>query len=352
MAEKSPKPLGFSKTVGVLPAHAGRPGLALGTVSGRPRLAVAAHVRVDDDGQEPAPDVAQTRSHDEPDDFGLDALVRDWLMELRMMGRRPRTIEWYRQKMAWYLKTGEAETLGQLTACELKRYLGELRDRDLADNTIHGFFEVLRAFASWADREGYPVDPALLRVRAPKVAQKEVETYSAEQIKRIFAATSPGWPTMAVKVLLGTGMRLSELCGLTVEDFEDDAVSAFLKVRHGKGAKFRRVPVSSRLRRELVRYLNRWRPASRHSSLLLRADGEPVSFVAVAELFRRLRARVGFGVRAHRFRHTFATGYLRQGGEIERLRRILGHTTYVMVMRYVHLDKGDLGRDFDQRSPF
>src|SRR5262245_14623006 len=65
-----------------------------------------------------------------------------------MMGRRPRTIEWYRQKMAWYLKTGQADTLGQLTAYELKRYLGELRDRDLADNTIHGFFEVLRAFAS------------------------------------------------------------------------------------------------------------------------------------------------------------------------------------------------------------
>jgi site-specific recombinase XerD len=126
-----------------------------------------------------------------------------------MLGRRPRTIEWYRQKMAWYLKTGQAGTLGQLTAHELKRYLGELRDRALADNTIHGFFEVLRAFASWADREGYPIDPALLRMRAPKVAQKEVETYSTEQIERIFAATSPGWPTIAVKVLLGTGMRLS-----------------------------------------------------------------------------------------------------------------------------------------------
>jgi len=55
--------------------------------------------------------------------------VREWLLELRMMGRRPRTIEWYRQKMAWYLKTSQAETLGQLTAYELKRYLGELRDR-------------------------------------------------------------------------------------------------------------------------------------------------------------------------------------------------------------------------------
>jgi integrase len=276
MAEKSPKPLRFSKTVGVPPARTGRTGLALGNAGGRPRLAVASRVPVDDDGQEPAPDGPQTRSHNEPDDFGLEALVGEWLLELRMMGRRPRTIEWYRQKMTWYLKTGQAETLGQLTTYELKRYLGELRDRDLADNTIHGFFEVLRAFASWADREGYPVDPALLRVKAPKVAQKEVETYSTEQIERIFAAASPGWPTMAVKVLLGTGMRLSELCGLIVEDFEDDGVSAFLKVRHGKGAKFRRVPVSSRLRREMVRYLNRWRPASRHSNLLLRADGEPV----------------------------------------------------------------------------
>src|SRR5215467_1114716 len=269
-----------------------------------------------------------------------------------MMGRSPRTIEWYRQKMDWYLSTSQARFLQEFTAYELKRYLGELRDRELADNTIHGFFEVLRAFASWADREGYPVDPALLRVRAPKVEQNEVETYTREQLETIFGATPPGWPTTAVKILLGTGMRLSELCGLIIEDFEDDGESAFLKVRHGKGAKFRRVPLSSRLWRDLIRYLNRWRPESPHHSLLLRADGEPVSLTAVADLFRRVRAKVGFGVRAHRFRHTFATEYLRHGGEIERLRRILGHATYVIVMRYVHLDKGDLSRDIDLRSPF
>jgi hypothetical protein len=48
----------------------------------------------------------------------------------------------------------------------------------------------------------------------------------------------------------------------------------------------------------------------------------------------------------------FATEYLRRGGENERLRRILGHTTYVMVMLYVHLDKSDLYRDFESCSPF
>ena len=147
-------------------------------------------------------------------------------------------------------------------------------------------------------------------------------------------------------------MRISELCALRLTDVEDDGEAVTLKVQRGKGAKFRRVPISSRLRRELARFLNRVRPDGRSDHLLLRADGEQVSVGAVMDTLGRVGKRVGFGVHAHKFRHTFATEYLRRGGEIERLRRILGHTTYVMVMRYVHLDKGDLCRDFDLRSPF
>jgi site-specific recombinase XerD len=82
------------------------------------------------------------------------------------------------------------------------------------------------------------------------------------------------------------------------------------------------------------------------------ATGVGVREGTVAELFRRLMAKTGFRVHAHKLRHTFATEYLRNGGEIERLRRILGHTTYVTVMRYVHLDKTDLIRDFNSRTPF
>ena len=161
-----------------------------------------------------------------------------------------------------------------------------------------------------------------------------------------------GWPLLAVQILLGTGMRVGELCNLRVEDFEDDGQAAFLKIQRGKGAKFRRVPVSQRLRRELVRYLNRVRPDIPAERLLLRRDGRGIEVATVTDLFQRMRRRLGFPVRAHKFRHTFATEYLRLGGDIERLRRILGHTTYVMVMRYVHLDKGDLAVDFDIRAPF
>ena len=211
--------------------------------------------------------------------------------------------------------------------------------------------ETLKAFANWALREGYGVDAGVLRVRAPKVPEQEMETYTEAQLETILDAAPEGWPRMAILILLGTGMRVGELCALKLEtDIEDEGDTIFLKIRRGNGGKFRRVPVSRRLRRELVRYVNRVRPETSAAELLVRPDGRPVRVETVIELFRRLR--IGFRVHAHRFRHTFATQYLRQGGEIERLRRILGQTSYVMVMRYVHLDKGDLARDINTRSPF
>ncbi len=172
------------------------------------------------------------------------------------------------------------------------------------------------------------------------------------ELEAVLRTAPEGWPRLAILILLGTGMRLGELCALTLDDIEDEGDAAFLKVRCGKGAKFRRTPVSRRLRRELIRYLNRVRPDTSTRVLLVRQDGQPVRLQTVTELLKRIRRKVGFRVHAHKFRHTFATEYLRHGGEMERLRRILGHTTYAMVMRYVHLDKGDLYRDFDVRSPF
>src|SRR5215471_18673010 len=90
----------------------------------------------------------------------LEAMLREWLLELRMRGRTPRAIDSYQQKLAWCLQTGQSETLGELTGFELKRYLGELRDRDLADNTIHRFFAVVRGWAGGADREVWWTAPS------------------------------------------------------------------------------------------------------------------------------------------------------------------------------------------------
>ena len=351
------KPLGFSKTVVTryLAPEAAldhRPRTKRGPQPGRPSVRLTRReANVADDDL--APVVAlRAPSHGPAETQRMAGLVREWLGELKVMGRSEQTIKWYRQKMEWYLgHEGGPETLDGLTSAEVKRLLGRLIDRGLAPNTVHGFFEVVRAFANWALREGFAVDPAVVRMRPPKVPVTELETYTQTQQEAILSAAAPGWPRLAVQILLGTGMRVSEVAELTVDDFEDEGNVAFLKVRKGKGAKFRRVPLSSRLRREVDRYLNRFRSGADSDRLLVTAGGEPVRMMTIEYLLRRIKLRVGFKVHAHKFRHTFATEYLRREGDIERLRRILGHSSYVMVMRYLHLDKGDLGKDFDLRSP-
>ena len=350
MVEKTPKQLPFSKTV-ALPGTGRR--ARPGSLRGRPRSLAEERLKVGQDRGD--------RGWQEPDEPALEApagrlrlepLVREWLLDLQVMGRSPKTIDWYRQKMRWYLEHGEAKSLAELTAFELKRFLAEQQSRGLSENTVHGDFETIKVFCNWAARENSPVDPGLLRIRAPKIAVTEMEAYSEAEQQAVLRAAAPGWARMAVEILLGTGMRVGELCGLTIDDVEDDGDVTFLKIRRGKGAKFRRVPVTRQLRRELVRYVNRSRPECECEQLLVLRDGRPVSVACVSRLFQRLHKRAGFRIHAHKFRHTFATEYLRRGGEIERLRRILGHTTYVMVMRYVHLDKGDLCRDFEVCAPF
>jgi integrase/recombinase XerD len=346
--ERSAKPFHFSQTV--IPAA--EPARTPRGLPGRPLKRLPGARPTDD-----APEVLEEPRSQSPSEVARDQhpfepLVREWLLELRVMGRSARTLRWYGQKMAFMAAAVELKSLEDMTGFRLKRFLAELQRRGLADNTVHGFFQVVHGFANWAAREGYPVDASLLRMRPPKVAQQEMATYSEDQVQAILKATQPDWARLAIPMLLGTGMRVSEMCALTLEDVEDDGEGMFLKIRKGKGAKFRRVPVSLRLRREIVHYVNRVRPDSGEPYLLLLSNGRAVRMTTAVALFARTKEKVGFPVHAHRFRHTFATEYLRRGGEIERLRRILGHTTYVMVMRYVHLDKGDLGRDFDLRSPF
>src|SRR5260370_22881422 len=118
---------------------------------------------------------------------------------------------------------------------------------------------------------------------------KEMRAFKAEQVQAVFDTAKVGWPQLAVKILLGTGIRVGELCNLLLEDVEDDDdAMMFLKIKRGKGAKFRRVPVSQRLRRDIIRYINKSRSDSNVPNLLLLSAGRPVSVQTVCELLHRL----------------------------------------------------------------
>jgi site-specific recombinase XerD len=128
----------------------------------------------------------------------------------------------------------------------------------------------------------------------------------------------------------------------------------FLKVV-GKGRKERIVPIGRSAQRVLQRYLFRYRPEPAYpgvDNVFLSVHGEPLTENSVKLVFARLGRRSGVQrLHAHLCRHTFATRYLMNGGDVFTLQRILGHSTLEMVSHYVNMASNQVIIQHQKFSP-
>jgi integrase/recombinase XerD len=148
-------------------------------------------------------------------------------------------------------------------------------------------------------------------------------------------------------LLLSTGVRASELC--TARRADLDMAENSLKVTgkgRGTAGKERFVYFGQKTRRALWRYLVEHKELQDDGPLfVVEPDGEPrpMKRRALDTLLKRIGERAGvMDVYPHRFRHTFAVNYLRNGGNAFALMRVLGHTSIKMVSHYVNLAQADL----------
>ena len=252
---------------------------------------------------------------------------------------------------------------GDLEVEALRRYRGELAaspgryDRHLSPETLLCSHRALRVFLRWADLEGYPVDSRLIRMPAPRVPHKEMTVFHMVQLRRLLAAASHSpAEELTIRILVGSGVRMSELYGLALvgpdglPDLMLDSMDrgrAELRVRGdagAKGRKARRVPVTPALAAAIKRYAARHRHPHDSPVLLINRYGQPFQKGGIDSMMNRLQAAVGFRVHAHAFRHTFATVATQMGWNFERLRSAMGHSDYGILQRYVRLSSDrDLG---------
>jgi integrase/recombinase XerD len=148
-------------------------------------------------------------------------------------------------------------------------------------------------------------------------------------------------------LILDSGLRISE--ALTLErsaiDFDQSTITVM-----GKGRKMRVVPFSRDMRRRLWQ----WLKTHEHALVFATRDGLPLSPRNVQHAMNRARKPLGIPsakFSPHVLRHTMATCYLRAGGSVVMLQRILGHSELSTTMRYVHLNTGDLCAVHDRYSP-
>ena len=257
----------------------------------------------------------------------------------------PQTIIWYGCSFKAFdgaLESKEA----------VRQRIVELRQRNVSPITVNSYLRCINAYFRWLHHEH---GRELVTIPKLKEEQKILATFSASAIKSLvsYRATYHAERRLhtLVCLLLDTGLRISEALSLTKENVDLDNLA--IKV-YGKGGKHRLVPFSLELRKVLWRWLQRT-PGRDALLAFPTRNNTQVSVRNFLHEFKALGRKLGItGVRVspHTLRHTFACEYLRRGGNLEFLRRILGHSSILTTQKYLRsLGVEDLQAAHDGLSP-
>lgn len=280
-----------------------------------------------------------------------------------------RSLERYKGELLKLVKWANDPEIETITSTDLLKFFDYLkneyvpkrfngRETGLSSQSIRNAWTAIRSFYTWA---GIMLDlPDIMnkKVPRPKVTNKEVVPFSREEIQALLKEVKPvkaRKPRSGARyvqqlrdqammlMLLDTGIRASEICSLTVGDvhMKSGRVSVM-----GKGAKHRHVQIGSTTRTKLWQYLNERENGDNPTSPLFVGSGDnPVSREWLRKNLHQIGERANVpNCHPHRFRYTFAIEYLRAGGDVFTLQKLLGHSSLKMVMHYARLAGADIER--------
>lgn len=272
----------------------------------------------------------------------MSSLRVQYVRELTIRGRADTTIHAYVANVAALAKHYHRSP-DLISDEEVRTWLEYLRrDRKLSGSTLNAAVHAVRAFQEWV----------LLRPRAQCVRgiprcrreTRRAEVYAVSEIKALLAAATTGRDRMLLSVLYACGLRRDEARLLQTGDL--DAPRSQLRVRRGKGAKERVLPLTVELLTDLRSYWRRERAGrpGHDSPWLFQGvrPGEPMSKSLALHVYARAVKQAGIRRKGglHTLRHSFATHLLEAGVEITLVQRLLGHASLTTTSRYLHVTLG------------
>lgn len=240
------------------------------------------------------------------------------------------------QFRGWYEGSyGEEPDPTLLTEEEVRNYISYLQ-------TVRGLKATSIGVHLAAVREVCRMAGNTLRVRGPRSQKPPVEALDARELGRLLRTLDgDGWQdrrnVAAASLMARAGLRVGEVVRLNVGELELSKRSGWVLVR-GKGNKERRVPLSAEARRAIQSYLEVRPETAGNPALFINRAGARLTARSLQRLITEAARRAGIAktVTPHTLRHTFATRFLQQGGDLATLSALLGHRWVSTTTRYLH----------------
>ncbi len=267
---------------------------------------------------------------------------------------RPQTVRFYLwlqgvvSQMA--ASTGHwATPVNAINRAVLEQWVINMYDRaaagEIRDTTIKKVVKFLKQFFAYLADEGFIENDPAVKLKCRTAHAVETRPFTGAELSLLFSVeprTPAQFRDWALWLLLcDTGARCQESVSLQMNDWQDTVI----RIRNGKGGRYREIGMGTRTTQALRDYVERYRPQPvGEDRLFLTGEGRPLDTLRVNARLHSWAKKVGVQKAApHRFRATFATRFVRNGGERDliRLQALLGHSTIDMSRRYVKLAEAE-----------
>lgn len=284
----------------------------------------------------------------------LKRAINLFITEQEFRGNSKKTINTYLQQLQYFYNfTGDVDC-EEITYDKVQRYVIYLRskiknsthpyanitDEYISDVTVQTYTRGVRTFINFCIQRQIINCKKFDFWQLPKAKDVIIEILTDDEIKKIFVFLEKNTSKkivlrnkIIISLMVDCGLRANEVVTLQVQNIKlNDNI---LKVT-GKGNKERNVPFGDFTKELLLKYIRKY--CSNTGLLLINEYGNPFGYGGIKKLFIKIRKYTGISrLHPHLLRHTFATKYLMNGGDITSLKMILGHTSLKMVEHYLHL---------------
>jgi len=290
-------------------------------------------------------------------DETIDEYINSLVAELHLSMNTKETYSISLYKYQEYLKKKNIIYIDKIDRDDIISFLDHLKKEDLTPQTIAHYLTVIKNYHKFLIQNEYLKDNVAKSIERPKLVKKLPNVLSIEDVVKLLDIKGTSAFDIRNKCMLellyGTGLRISELLSLTINDI--DTFNATVRCI-GKGDKERIVPINDYIIESLDNYLSVRDTLLKNKTtkeLFLNKNGDALSRKGFFKILKQLLLEKGLdpNVSPHTLRHSFATHLLEYGADLRVIQEMLGHSDISTTRIYTHITNEKVHDDYNNYHP-